>query len=163
MRQKFQPDYLFSHYTAITPDWLQEQNIKFILSDLDGTLAAQDEQESSAFTQWYKSIEASGTGLIVVSNNHPDRVDAFIQRHKLVGIGHCQKPFPKKIRETYVNRGLEVQTTLFLGDQVFTDVLCGKLLGVRTALVEPIPGMEPWVTKSKRGIEKILRKRWKKK
>lgn len=34
------PRWVFQHYSEITPDWLRQQGITLLLSDLDFTLAA---------------------------------------------------------------------------------------------------------------------------
>ena len=44
-----------------------------------------------------------------------------------------------------------------MGDQVFADVMAGRLAGIRSILVEPIhPEEEPWYTRLKRLPERIV-------
>lgn len=160
MFKRLKPDFYLKHYTQITPEWLKENNVKFILSDLDGTLSSQDKEETGEFEKWYKSIEKAGTGLIVISNNTQERVDEFIHKYKIVGLGDCKKPSSRKIEENFMEKGLNPETTILLGDQIFTDVWCGKKIGIRTALVDSIPGNELWHRKLKVPLEKILMKGW---
>lgn len=156
----WKPDFLFDHYTEITPEWCQKEKVKFILSDLDGTLAAWNEDADEEFVAWYRSIEQVGTGVIIVSNNEQKRVDDFTKTCSLVGYGACKKPLTKKVRTELIEKGLHPATTIFLGDQLFTDVWCGKKLGVRTALVNPLGDYEPMKTKSKRWLEELIKKTW---
>lgn len=149
-----------NHFTDLSPQWLQEKNVKFILADLDGTLAPQDAEAGEDFNAWLQSIQANGVGLIIVSNNAQQRVDAFVAKHKLVGLGACKKPRTKVIEEQLFYKGLNPETTLFLGDQLFTDVWCGNTLGVTTVLVDSIPGKEDVFRKVKRKLEQYLLKRW---
>lgn len=158
---RWKPNYIFQHYTDITPSWCVKEKVKFILSDLDGTLAAWNEGADDTFVSWYKSIEEVGTGLIVVSNNNEKRVQEFVNVCKLVGYGNCKKPSTHKIQKELFDKGLEKETTIFLGDQLFTDVWCGKKLGIRTALVSPLGDYEPIQTSSKRWLETIVKKTWK--
>lgn len=148
----------FSSYLDIQPAWLVENNIKFILSDLDSTLAKHNtphnEEEERQFKEWYDSIERVGVGLIIVSNNSQEYVDGFVLKHKLVGIGKCNKPGTKKIQETLVTKGLNLDTVLFIGDQLFTDWWCAKRLDVKFGYISPIPSQEPIHIRVKRLIEK---------
>ena len=161
MFKRFKPNFYYQHYTELTPEWLIKQKVKFILADLDGTLAPDGEKEGEEFAAWYKSIEQAGVGLIVVSNNAQARVDDFVARYKIVGFGKCQKPLPKKIQEQLFYKGLNPETTLFLGDQLFTDIWCANKLGLRSVMVESIPGKEDTFRKMKRVVEHTLLKRWK--
>lgn len=147
-------------YTSLTPEWLTAHKIKFILSDLDGTLAPHNEQEEETFAAWYKSIEQVGVGLIIVSNNDHKRVDDFVVRHKIVGVGRCKKPNTKTIEEAFFYKGLHPDTTLFMGDQLFTDIWCANKLQVRSVLVDWIPGEEDLLLKIKRVAERYLLKGW---
>lgn len=158
---KWKPNYIFQHYTDITPAWCVKEKVKFILSDLDGTLAGWNESADERFVSWYKSIEEVGVGLIIVSNNNEKRVQEFVDVCKIVGYARCNKPSTSKIQRELFDKGLQQETTIFLGDQLFTDVWCGKKLGVRTALVSPLGDYEPIQTSSKRWIEKIVKKTWK--
>lgn len=158
--KKWKPTYIFTHYTDITPAWCTEQKIKFILSDLDGTLAGWNEGPDETFMNWYRSIEAVGVGLIIVSNNHQARIQPFTDACSLVGYANCNKPSHKKIEREVVQRGLNLETSLFLGDQLFTDVWCGQKLGIRTATVEPLGDYEPFRTSCKRWLERLVKKTW---
>ena len=60
---------MINHFTELTPEWLEENSVKFILADLDGTLAAHNEDLDKEFRKWYKEIEKKGVGVIIVSNN----------------------------------------------------------------------------------------------
>ena len=47
--------------------------------------------------------------------------------------------------------------TAIVGDQLFADVMAGRLAGVRSILVEPIhPEEEPWFTRLKRLPERFV-------
>ena len=158
MLNKIKPDFYQLHYTKLTPEWLLAQNVKFILADLDGTLAPQDEGADEAFGLWLDAIQKAGVGLIIVSNNGQERVDEFVLKHK---IGQCKKPLARVIEARLFHKGLAPETTLFLGDQLFTDIWCAKKLGVRSVLVESIRGKEDAFRQLKRVAENYLLKRWK--
>ncbi|MDP3775542.1 MAG: HAD hydrolase-like protein, partial [Gemmatimonadales bacterium] len=53
--------------------------------------------------------------------------------------------------------GTRPRETALIGDQLFTDVLGGKLLGLRTILVEPLSVREFATTRVIRRIERLVR------
>lgn len=157
----FKPDYELKHFTDLSLQLLKEQNIKAIFSDLDSTLAAHDQLGDNEFTKWHDQLEKNDIKLIVVSNNNQNRVDRFTKPYNILGYGKVGKPTVTKIRNIMDKYGLTSENSLFLGDQLFTDVWCGKRLGMKTVLVHPL-GIEhePWTVRWKRGIESSLKKRW---
>lgn len=158
---KLKPDFYFEKYSDITKDWLLRNNIRTVLSDLDGTLVEHNQGMDKEFEDWYENVlQQVDCTIIIASNNTQERVDLFTNPKKLVGYGKCSKPFGNKITQELILKGLNPETTLFLGDQVFTDIWIGKKLGMKTALVKPLGEYEPMVTKVKRGIEKMLLKWW---
>ena len=47
-----------------------------------------------------------------------------------------------------------------VGDQIFADVMAGRLAGIRSILVDPIhPEEEPWFTRLKRLPERFVLRR----
>lgn len=160
MKHTLRPTYQLAHYSEITAEWLRTNGIRLILSDLDGTLAPHNEMPDAAFEEWLAELERAECSLIVVSNNGTERIDAFVKQYKVVGIANCKKPSIRTIEDELIFQGLELKGALLLGDQLFTDVWCGKRLGIETAWVTPIPGTEPWKTSCKRGIEGFFRKKW---
>ena len=157
----FKPDFELQHFSEITPEFLKENNIQFIFSDLDSTLAIHDQVGDHEVANWIAMLKENHVTLAIVSNNSQGRVDRFTKAHDIVGFGMCNKPGGKKIRNRMKELGATSQVSLFLGDQLFTDVWCGKRLDMRTALVHPI-GIEhePWNIKLKRSLEKLIRKSW---
>lgn len=154
------PHHFLKSYQDITPEFIQTNEIRLILSDLDGTLAPENEMGDETFAQWLSSIRAVGVDLIVVSNNKGPRVQSFAEEHGLMWQSNCQKPSTRRIKKLFIDKGIPNSAILFLGDQLFTDILCGKRLGVQTAVVKPIPGNETWKTTIKRGTEQHLYKMW---
>lgn len=154
------PDFRFKHFSEITVEFLKEKNIRTILSDLDATLAPQDELGDEKCDQWIKNLLDNEISLIIVSNNSQERVDEFTKKFNLVGYGKCGKPSTEKINKNLVDKGLNIETTMFLGDQIFTDLLCGQKLGVKTALVDYIEGKEHLGLVLKRKAEKIIKQSW---
>ena len=67
-------------------------------------------------------------------------------------------PFPTVgCRAAVRKMGFRPQRTAMVGDQLFADVMAGRLAGLRSILVRPIhPEEEPWFTRLKRRPERLL-------
>ncbi|MGO4887540.1 YqeG family HAD IIIA-type phosphatase [Anaerobacillus sp. MEB173] len=157
----FRPDVEIEHYTELTADWLVTNQIKTIFSDLDSTLAAHNHVGDQQFEVWHEKVKSAGVTLVIVSNNNQGRVDRFTKPYNIIGFGHCNKPGVGTIKKHMKSVQAKSETSIFLGDQILTDVWCGKRLGMKTVLVHPIgPEHEPWNIVLKRKLEKIIRKGW---
>lgn len=157
----FKPDFEFEHFTDITIDFLKTKGVKAIFSDLDSTLTAHDQLGDEQFAKWHNVLEDNGIKLVVVSNNSQGRVDRFTKPYHILGYGRCNKPSIGVLRNIMKEIGVSSDQSIFLGDQLFTDVLCGKRLKMRTVLVKPLgEEHEPWTVRWKRGIEASIKKRW---
>ncbi|WP_209123231.1 YqeG family HAD IIIA-type phosphatase [Alkalihalobacillus sp. BA299] len=157
----FQPDFELKHFTEITSEWLKSNNVKTIFSDLDSTLAIHHQPGGDDVTQWVNSLKENGIDLVIVSNNSQGRVDRFTTPLGIQGLGWSGKPGIKKIEQFMEEKGLERETSIFLGDQLFTDVWCGKRLKMKTVLVHPIgEEHEPWNIRLKRVFERLIRRSW---
>lgn len=157
----FKPDFLFEHFSNITPKWLNENNITSIFSDLDSTLAAHNQNGDKSVINWINRLKKENIQLIIISNNSQERVDAFTKNINIAGYGRMNKPSTRKIIKIMEKHKIDPNKSIFLGDQIFTDVLCGKRLGMKTVLVKPVePEHEPWNITLKRKLETIIRSRW---
>lgn len=66
------------------------------------------------------------------------------------------KPNPKNYRQAFVAMGTDENTTLFVGDQIFTDVWGANKAGLYSILVKPIHPKEEIQIVFKRYLEKIV-------
>ena len=78
MLDKLMPDFMFEKFDDVTPEFLKENNIEFLLIDIDNTLAPYEEPIPGEHVErWFKLLEANGIKAMLVSNNHPPRVELF--------------------------------------------------------------------------------------
>lgn len=66
------------------------------------------------------------------------------------------KPNPANYRRAMEQMGTDVHNTIFVGDQIFTDVYGANLAGIRTVLVRPIHPREEIQIVLKRYLEKPI-------
>ena len=71
-------------------------------------------------------------------NNKEPRVKMFNDAVQVSYIYKAGKPNPANYRKAMEQMGTDEKNTLFVGDQIFTDVYGANRTGIRTILVKPI-------------------------
>jgi HAD superfamily phosphatase (TIGR01668 family) len=141
-------------------DRLRSLGIDGLLLDLDCTLkdhgAAGFRAEVIA---WVAALRAEGILLCLVSNGKDRRVGALAGTLGIPWVSRAFKPLPFGCRVALRKLGLDRTRAALVGDQIFADVLAGRLAGVATILVPPTSPEEPWFTRLKRPLERRVLRR----
>lgn len=157
--QLLTPDLYVESIFHLNLDLLKEQNIKGLIIDIDNTLVAWDKKFASEETKaWLLGLKNAGFQVCLVSNNTEDRVVKFNEVLKLQAIHRATKPRRGAFRRAMQMMGTNVDNTAIIGDQIFTDVLGGNLMGIMTILVVPIESKEFWWTTLVRKVERHVLK-----
>lgn len=141
-------------------DHLRRKNIRTLLVDVDSTIVGYRSRTLlPSVTAWIEHLRSEGIGICILSNGTPARVRAIAQVLRIPAICLALKPLPFGVWRALRMMRAERTTTACLGDQLFADVLAGKLAGVITFLVRPLtPQEDPWFTAIKRPLERwVLR------
>ncbi|MBQ7950687.1 MAG: HAD hydrolase-like protein [Clostridia bacterium] len=153
-----QPDFFFSSVEDITLDFLNSHHIRFLILDADATLIQSHDNkilpERIALVEAFRS---AGIRVIVGSNGKTTRIETAFGKHRIEAYGYSLKPLPFRLLKHL--KGYRKKEVLLVGDQFFTDILCAKLLGVRSAMVEPYGTDEGFLIGFRRALEKIIVKR----
>ena len=155
-----QPNLILDSVTDITPELLQKHGIRFLLLDVDSTLkryrATEIPPESA---RWIESTQKADISLCILSNGRSHRIRPIAEQIHVPFVAPAIKPTPFGCRTAMKTMGFDPQSTAIVGDQVFADILAGKLAAIFTILVTPIhPEEERWYTRIKRPFEKwVLR------
>ncbi|HJE18953.1 YqeG family HAD IIIA-type phosphatase [Aliicoccus persicus] len=160
----FLPTYFVNHFSDITPEVLKEKGYKAVMIDLDNTLVAYDEANSNEVVNtWFNALDESEIKIMIVSNGKYDRVSAFSEPEEFIYIDSARKPFSKGFTKAMRAFGVYPHETLMIGDQVMTDVLGSRRVGVDSALVRPIKDKDALATKLNRFIESLILKQFNRK
>jgi len=108
---------------------------------------------------WVRGLRAAGMAACIVSNNFSARVRRVGAILGVPVVGWALKPVPVGLWRAMAIMGTRRSTTALVGDQLFTDVLGGNLLGLYTILVEPLSADEFPTTRLVRRIERLIRAR----
>ncbi|WP_337868767.1 YqeG family HAD IIIA-type phosphatase [Meiothermus sp.] len=145
--------------TAITPQWLEERGLKAVLLDLDNTLVPYKTygEAPEGLVEWLQTLKEAGIQVMLVSNGSRRRVRYWRAKLGVPGFGPAGKPwfgFRKALRRL----ALTHRQVAVVGDQLFTDVLGGNLVGAYTVLVPPLSKREMGYTRLVRKLERwVLR------
>ncbi len=144
--------------TDIDAATLAASGIRGVIVDLDNTIVAWNvPAPDAAVAEWIGRLRAAGVRACIVSNNlagRPRTIAAALGIPIVVG---AIKPTPWALRRAMALMGTTPATTALVGDQLFTDILGGNLLGLHTILVTPLSRNEFFTTKIVRALERTIR------
>jgi len=151
------PDLYLSDILQVDLDALSADGIDTLLIDLDNTLLPRNAtQAPSQIIDWLKVAEERGFAICLVSNNWHD--SAIIAAGKLGVriVAKAIKPLPFAFRKALLALASEPRRTAVIGDQIFTDVLGGNLMGMKTVLVQPLSATDLPHTLLLRRLEAVV-------
>lgn len=127
--------------------------------DLDNTIVPWHTAELDAPTEaWLAGVRAAGMRLCLLTNNYGSQAKTVARRIDAALVGAAFKPLPASFRRAASALGTPASACAVIGDQLFTDVLGGKLAGMKTILVKPISDRDFVTTKVLRAMERpVLR------
>ena len=156
MLQRFYPDeYLDSTY-VIDFDKLYEEGYRGIIFDIDNTLVPHGAPADQRAIALFKRLHALGYQTMMLSNNQEPRVKMFCDAVDAEYIYKAGKPNPANYREAMKRMHTDEKNTLFVGDQIFTDVWGANKAGIYSILVKPIHPKEEIQIVLKRYLEKVV-------
>ncbi len=158
----FMPDYMFRKFDDITSEFLASMDIGAILVDIDNTLATYEQAiPTEDVVAWIESLKCAGISVALVSNNNAQRVEKFSASLGIAAYPKCKKPRIKVLKKALVSINTSKKKAAFLGDQIFTDVVSGKRLGLTTFIVPPIKDKKTLFFRFKRALEFPIIKKFK--
>ena len=156
MLERFYPDEWVNSAYEIPYEKLYEQGVRGIIFDIDNTLvchgAPADERAIALFARFHRL----GMKTCLLSNNREPRVQPFAEQVGSAYIHKAGKPGVKGYERAMALMGTDRQTTLFVGDQIFTDIYGANRAGIRTVLTKPIDPHEEIQIVLKRYLEAVV-------
>ena len=156
----FGPDRFAPRLCDVSLDELEARGIAGLIVDLDNTMVAYRQSEIvQDHVAWVQDAHDRGLRMVMVSNNFTDRVSAIAAQLQIPCVPNALKPLPSGFIRAKRMLGLPRRQIAVVGDQLFTDVLGAKMLGLYTILTEPIEAQDFAITRIFRFFERVLLRR----
>ena len=156
MFKVFYPDEYYDSAYSIDFEKLYREGYRGVIFDIDNTLVphgAPADERSIAFFERLKEIGFEAT---LLSNNKEARVKMFNEPVGVHTIWKANKPSAKGYMEAMKLMGTDGTSTVFVGDQLFTDVWGAKNAKIRSFLVKPMNPKEEIQIIIKRRLEAVV-------
>lgn len=144
-----------STYVIPFEEW-KKKGYKGIIFDIDNTLVPHGVAADERSIALFERLKSLGFSTMLLSNNKEPRVKSFAGQVGSSYIYKAGKPALKNYYKAMKEMGTEPATTLFVGDQLFTDVWGAKRAGIYSILVKPIHPKEEIQIVLKRYLEKVV-------
>lgn len=141
---------------AIDYEALYEKGFRGIIFDIDNTLVPHGAPADKRAEALFERLKNTGFRIMLLSNNKEPRVKMFNDVVKVDYICKAGKPKMAGYRKAMEKLKTTTENTMFVGDQLFTDVWGAKRAGIETWLVRPIHPKEEIQIVLKRYLEKIV-------
>ena len=156
MFETFYPDREALDSVSIDYEGLYEKGMRGVIFDIDNTLVPHGAPADERAKALFKRLREIGYRTIVLSNNKEPRVRSFAEDVGSLYIYKAGKPGRKGYLQAMEKLQTRPDTTIFVGDQLFTDVWGAKKVGILTYLVRPIHPREEIQIVLKRYLEKSI-------
>lgn len=156
MLQRFYPDNEVENAYDIDYEALYQKGYRGVIFDIDNTLVPHGAPADDRAIALFERLRKTGYHTVLLSNNKEPRVKPFADCVGSLYVFKAGKPGGKGYAKAMTDMGTGPSNTLFVGDQLFTDVWGAKRMKIATYLVKPIHPKEEIQIVLKRRLEWIV-------
>lgn len=156
MFRKFYPSCWMDSAYQIDYEELYRKGVRGLLFDIDNTLVPHGADADDRAVRLFSGLKKLGFHICLISNNKEERVKRFNDAVHVNYIFKANKPSVKNYCRAMEIMNTTKENTVFIGDQLFTDVYGAKRAGLYTYLVKPIDPKEEIQIVLKRYLEGIV-------
>lgn len=131
-------DYVESTYKIDFAE-LAKEGYSAVIFDVDNTLVPHGAPADDRAKELFQLLNANGFSCMLLSNNKEPRVKSFAEDVKYTSyIYKANKPSSTGYKKAMEQMGSNENNTIFVGDQILTDVWGARRAGIRTIMVKPV-------------------------
>ena len=156
MFECFFPDAYMDSTYVIDFEKLYKEGIRGVIFDIDNTLVPHGAPADERAIRLFARLRSIGLDYCMISNNQLPRVKPFADAVQAKFVEDAHKPSRKNYLKAMKLMHVDLDSCIFVGDQIFTDVYGAKRCGMRTILVKPLHPKEEIQIVLKRYLEKIV-------
>lgn len=157
------PNEYFNNVKEITLEFLNKNNIKGLILDVDNTLINLDRKMPAGVSDWAKELKENGIKICLLSNSN--KVDKVVAVSKILNVPYiffARKPLKSGFSKAKKILELENENIAVVGDQILTDVIGANRCNMFSILVKPLEEKDYLITRIKRPFENLIIKRYEK-
>ncbi len=154
MIQRFYPGRWEESTYGILFEEYEKKGIRGVIFDIDNTLVPHGAPADERAVALFKRLHSMGLHTCLLSNNKEARVKPFALQVDSPYLYRGKKPKRGGYERAMELMGTDPDSTLFVGDQLFTDVYGANRAGIYSILVKPIDPREEIQIVLKRFLEK---------
>ena len=162
MLERFFPDEYVDSAYGIPFEELYRKGYRGIIFDVENTLVPHGAPAVARSICLFERLRAMGFSTCILSNNKEPRVAPFAGQVKSPYIFKGGKPSVKGYERAMEVMGTGRENTLFIGDQLFTDVWGARRTGLYSILTKPMDPHEEIQIVFKRYLEAVVLRAYKK-
>lgn len=135
----FKNYYPHAHVKSVfTIDYLAlyRKGYKGLIFDIDNTLVHHGDDSTTQIDALFAQLKAMGFITLLLTNNEETRVKRFTKNIDTLYICDADKPDTKNYLKALKMMGLSNDNTVFIGDQLFTDILGANKSHIPSILVD---------------------------
>ena len=156
MFECFFPDAYMDSTYVIDFEKLYKEGIRGVIFDIDNTLVPHGAPADERAIRLFARLRSIGLDYCLISNNQLPRVKPFADAVQAKFVEDAHKPSRKNYLKAMKLMHVDLDSCIFVGDQIFTDVYGAKRCGMRTILIKPLHPKEEIQIVLKRYLEKIV-------
>ncbi len=137
---------------------LYKEGYRGIIFDIDNTLVEHGADASPRAVELITMLKAIGFEVCLISNNKEERVKRFNREINVKYIYKANKPAKSSFIKATRLMGTAIDNTVFVGDQLFTDIFGANRIGMMSYFVKPIGEDYEIQILLKRKLERIVLK-----
>ena len=163
MLNKLYPDTYLDSVDDIDFEMYYKKGIRGLVSDIDNTLVPHGAPADEHIIKVFEKIHGMGIDTCLISNNKKLRVEPFAKAVNSKFIYDAHKPSRESYKKAMELMNTDKESTLFIGDQIFTDIWGANRTGIETVMLKQIDKKEEIQIILKRIPEKLILWLWKRK
>lgn len=156
MLEPFYPKHYVTSAYGIPYGKVYEKGVRGVIFDVDNTLVADNAPADDRARRLFGKLREMGMETCLLSNNREPRVAAFAGEVGTKYIYKGNKPSTKGYVHAMELMGTAPESTICVGDQLFTDIWGANRSGIESYLAKPIDPREEIQIRLKRWPEKVV-------
>ena len=149
----FYPNEWVGSVSEIPFEQWYEKGYRGLTFDIDNTLVPHGAPATHEVILLFRRLHRIGFETCLISNNRKERVLPFAKAVDSAYVCKASKPARRGFLQACLRMGTSRSETIFIGDQLFTDIWGARRAGLYSVLVQPIDPKEEIQIVLKRFLE----------